>query len=250
MKVFDVNEPNAFKGANVHDILETNFDPNHYPVFLFPNPAAYDKLNRVGQIGYLFPSFNPTTWNRDGIKLTYDTLKTNIAGVAETRYGSQLPYAWGDRDVKYLLEPVSSPQVESSSLSTHYLTEKLKKQLNKGPITMRLNVQFRQEGEKIEDGTNEWKGRPQMIATIYIPQQDIGPDNIWLGEHLSMNPGRAPVVQKPVGGVGFLRSKLYARQAALRSIFNGVKFDDNGMPSGWEDRFADTLAKLKPMLKD
>lgn len=268
MKVFDVNEPNNFKGANVHDIIETNYAPNHYPVFLFPNPAAYEILDNGGPVKYLFPDANPLKWNWDGIGLAVNSLKTKIDGIAETRYGSQLPYAWGDRDVKYLLQPVSSPQAETpswlpnwassrlpSSVSDwtpkwHYLTEKIQKQLHEGPITMQLNVQFQQPGEKIEDGTNEWKGDPKKIATIYIPQQEIGPDNAWLGEHLSMNPGRAPVEQKPVGGEGFLRSRLYARQAELRSIFNGVEIDANGMPNGWEERFAGTLAKLKPMLKD
>jgi len=115
---------------------------------------------------------------------------------------------------------------------------------------MELHVQFRQPGELVEDGTNEWTGTPRQVATLYIPRQNIGPDNIWLGQNLSMNPARAPLAHKPVGGIGFLRGILYQRQAWLRASLNGgVVRDSDGMPAGWQERFAGQLSDLAQLMK-
>jgi hypothetical protein len=239
IKFFGVTGPNSFAGASVHDLIMTN-----YPCFFFEGPKGYEDMMRAGgQFRYLFPSLNPTTWRKREMALIWQSIKKIIPGVAETTSHSQVPYLWGDaRDgkpapaAKYMLRPVSVPAVHVSKLNWRYLSKTLGRQLDPaigGPdgITLELLVQLQQPGETVEDARNIWQGKPRKLATLHIPPQAVDcPANWRLAEAISFNPGRGRVEQEPVGGIGRLRPILYELVSGLRSQYNGVNLDANGLP--------------------
>jgi len=146
-----------------------------------------------------------------------------------TPYWSGLPYAFGNRFVKYKLEPIPPPfGAPPGQNSKDYLQADLQARLNMGEAQFRFMVQFQTDPSTmpLDKATVQWSEEaspPIQLATLVIRQQDITAQGQELyGENLSFNPWRTLKEHEPQGSISDVRKVVYQAGAALRHFKNGI----------------------------
>lgn len=258
IKILNVDGANCFDGAAVHDIV-----CNNDRVFPFKDLEQYAIGTRAGVPRFLFPSWNPLNWRYREMALTYSAVHRILSGVLQEQYWSQIPYAFGsDRAAKYSIraigpfpdETVPDPAAREPSGKlgwNNYLTARLEQQLSTGGFAVELMVQLQAPGDEIEDAQDKWTGEFRRVATIRVPKQPVDhPENWWLAERISLNPGRCLRDHQPVGGIGRVRPSLYELISELRSEYNGITLDADGLPHSGTDSWTVTCPTVFQRLLD
>jgi hypothetical protein len=150
-------------------------------------------------------------------------------------YFSSVPYRLGDRFVKYVVRPgstfseharVSEPDGLSKALRDHLRT-------TEAVFDFGVDVQTNSTTQPIEDPTVSWSAqdgaRREWLASITIPQQDIG-TNSSLAENIAFSPWHALPEHEPVGAINRARMPVYREMAKLRHESNGVVPTDTSEP--------------------
>ncbi|WP_315822401.1 hypothetical protein [Paraflavitalea speifideaquila] len=146
-----------------------------------------------------------------------------------TPYWSGLPYSFGDKNVKYKLEPIPPPfGAPPNQNNSDYLEADLQARLNMGEAQFRFMVQFQTDPATmpLDKATVPWSEEdspPIQLATLVIRQQDISVQGqAAYGENLSFNPWRTLQEHEPQGSISDVRKTVYQAGAALRRFKNGV----------------------------
>jgi hypothetical protein len=144
-------------------------------------------------------------------------------------YWSSLPYAFGDKFVKYKLEPnpLSLPDPLPQS-GDNFLAADLRARLNLGEVQFKFMIQLQTDDDRmpLDRATVQWSEKdspPVQIATLIIPRQDVtAQGQAEYGENLSFNPWRTLAEHRPAGSIGEVRKHIYQAGATLRRYKNGI----------------------------
>jgi hypothetical protein len=205
---------------SVHDLVFMNAD-----AFFIPNPGAYEKFmqstkGRFGVLSYLL--------------LHWGTLKNilkarvQISHPLDIDYASATPYKLGASSMK--MKFVSCKQTRDSipkNPGENFLGEKLASYLAREEGCYDFYVQPNQEPKKnyIEDAMIEWDSQKSpfiKVGRMTIKKQTgfRKKERMKACEGMSFNPWRAPVENRPLGGVNRIRLKVYLDQFKLRQEYN------------------------------
>lgn len=207
--------------ANTADFLMQNMD-----IFFVDTAKDMCEFTTAGVVNHDYDTYlkaHPTTAK------ILDEMEKVVPSCLTTNYWSGLPYSFGDRFVKYKLEPISPPfSTPPSQNSKDYLQADLQARLNMGEAQFKFMVQFRTNPETmpLDKATVRWsesESVPVQLATIVIRKQDItlqGQDAY--GENLAFNPWRTLKEHKPQGSISDARKTVYEAGANLRRYKNGV----------------------------
>ena len=220
--------PSSEEGTTA-DFLLQNMD-----VFFVDNATEMCQFTKAGVVDHNYDNFlkdHPVT------QKILDEMEKNVSSCLTTDYWSGLPYAFGDRYVKYKLEPIDPPFSTPPSQNTpDYLQADLQARLNMGEAQFRFMVQFSTDLEKmpLDKATVRWEeseSAPIQVATLVIRKQDItNQGQREYGEHLSFNPWRTLEVHKPQGTISDARKIVYQAGADLRHYKNGVPDAEPSVP--------------------
>ncbi|WP_276484228.1 hypothetical protein [Paraflavitalea pollutisoli] len=158
-----------------------------------------------------------------------DEMAKVVPSCLTSPYWSGLPYAFGDRFVKYKLEPIGPPfSAPPSQNNADYLAADLQARLNMGEAQFRFMVQFQTDlaTMPLDKATVQWSEEtspPVQLATLVLRQQDVSVQGqAEYGENLSFNPWRTLKEHEPQGSISDVRKVVYQAGAALRRFKNGV----------------------------
>jgi len=148
-----------------------------------------------------------------------------IDSVATVPFFSRAPFAIGPYAVKFKLQPVAPPAERVGRLGHDELRRDLIERLRREAVRYELQVQHYVDDRTtpIEDGTVEWPepGRPETLAELVIPRQDLasaeGQEGERLVEALEFSPWRTDGTIRPIGGLNRARKPVYEASARLRS---------------------------------
>ncbi|THF47908.1 hypothetical protein E6C50_15865 [Flavobacterium supellecticarium] len=224
IKLFDVPGEKLLessKHATTADFLLQNMN-----VFFVDNATEMCKFTKAGVVDHnydLYLKDHPET------QKILDEMAKTVDSCLTTPYWSGLPYAFGDRFVKYKLEPIGPPfGVPPSQNTSDYLQADLQARLNMGEAQFNFMVQFQTNPEtmpldKAMTPWSETESKPVHIATLVIQKQDItNQGQAEYGENLSFNPWRTLKVHEPQGSISAARKVVYEAGAELRRFKNGV----------------------------
>lgn len=207
----------------VHDFVFMNAD-----AFFIPNPKAYEKFmratqGRFGVLGYL--AFH---WRTLGSILNS---RVQIANSLDINYASATPYKLGATSMK--MKMVSCKQVKDTIPENprhDFLGEVLESTLSKQEGCFDFYVQPNRDPKKndIENAMITWdeKKSPMIhVGKLKIDQQSgfRTDEEMTACENLTFNPWRAPVENRPLGGVNRIRLEVYLNQSKLRHDYNGIE---------------------------
>lgn len=170
-------------------------------------------------------------------KMILDQMKKKVGSCLSTKYWSTLPYAFGDRLVKYKLDPVAPPFTPPASQNNaNYLAADLQARLNMAEAQFNFMVQFSTDPVKMpaDKATVRWsetESPPVQLATLVIRQQDISVQGQSdYGDNLSYNPWRTLKEHEPKGSLNEARRTVYKAGADLRHYKNGISSTEPRTP--------------------
>jgi hypothetical protein len=147
----------------------------------------------------------------------------------EMPWFSATPYLFGERAVKYGLQPWLKTRTELPQKPTNnFLRERLKEHLAREGAGFDFMVQFQNDPyrEPLEDALVPWKeeNTPFLkIASINIPRQSIDtPEQMKFCENLSFNPWRCLPEHRPLGSANRARKAVYLAISEFRRTRNGA----------------------------
>lgn len=215
--------------GNTADFLLQNMD-----VFFVDNGTEMAAFTKAGVIDHNYDEYlkdHPITQH------ILDEMAKVVHSCLTTPYWSALPYAFGERFVKYKLEPIPPPfSTPRSQNSNDYLQADLQARLNLGESQFKFLVQFRTDPDKmpLDKATVRWEeadSPPVHLATLIIRQQDITTQGqAEYGENLSFNPWRTLKEHQPIGTISDARKVVYQAGAELRHYKNGVPSVEPDVP--------------------
>lgn len=148
------------------------------------------------------------------------------------QYYSVTPYSFGDRKIKYSLNPRISPQRTSyqksdipADASANYLQEAMAKTLASKPVEFDFLVQFYQDENTtpIDDTMVVWPTPFHKLGTLTIPQQYFtAPGQLKIGELASFSPWHCRPDHKPLGSINIGRRFVYSNLSDYRHDRNKV----------------------------
>ncbi len=146
--------------------------------------------------------------------------KKNDTSPLDIRYWSTTPYQFGDRQVKYFLQPTSKrTSTLPKPLTDDYLTKNMANHLAEEEASFDFFVQFFEDEKTtpIEDAGVEWKTPMRKVGRLVLPKQVIETEErTELAEQLSFSPANALLVHKPIGGINRARNEIYKNLSAFR----------------------------------
>jgi hypothetical protein len=132
------------------------------------------------------------------------------------QYFSAVPYAFGDKAVKYSARPTNhQPAMPPIPPPENFLRERLKEDLAKGEARFDFMVQFQTDPYKmpIENAIVPWdeKLSPfRKVATVVIPPQTFdSPEQMACCENSSFTPWHCLTEHRPLGSVSRTRKLVY-----------------------------------------
>ncbi len=144
----------------------------------------------------------------------------NHTSPLDVRYWSTTPYQFGDRQVKYFLQPTSSRTSNlPQPLTDDYLTENMEEHLGKDSASFDFYVQFyeNESTTPIENAGVEWKTEMVKLGCLKLPMQSVATQERWnLAEQLSFSPANSLEVHKPIGGINRARIQIYKNLSLFR----------------------------------
>lgn len=210
-------------GQNVHDFVFMNADS-----FFIPNPKAYENFmeatrGRFGVLGYL--AFHWGTL-RNILKS-----RVQVTNSLDIDYASATPYKLGPTTMKMKFVSCKVTKDELPQNPSHdYLSERLASTLEKQEGCFDFYVQPNTDPKKnnIENAMIAWDERKSPM--IHVGKMKVkkqtgfrSSEHMSACENMTFNPWRAPVANRPVGGVNRIRLEVYLNQSKLRHEYNGIE---------------------------
>jgi hypothetical protein len=156
----------------------------------------------------------------------------------EARYSSTLPYALGDKFVKYRLIAETPPAANQPppSASPNYLAEDLKARLQNAAVSFLIEAQVFVDDSvtPLDRATVRWEESVApfvTVARVDIAAQDIGADGqAAYGESLAFAPWRTLHENRPLGSIADARRVTYPSSSSLRRSLNGQPMGEPRQP--------------------
>lgn len=151
----------------------------------------------------------------------------NQTSPLDISYFSTTSYMFGDKVVRYCIEPTSKYKSKMpKELTPTYLSVNMQNHLNKNIATFDFKIQIQKDGME-DDPSVVWskKKSPYIkIGEIVIDKQEfMNKKREDLAENLSFNPGHALLAHKPIGEFNRARIKIYENLSEYRHKRNGEK---------------------------
>jgi len=218
----------ADRDAVTHDFLLQNFD-----VFFVDTARDMCEFTCASLNGKFdeYVAAHPITGQ------ILDAMKQVVDSTLATSYWSVLPFRFGDRFVKYKLEPeVTPPGEPADHADPFYLRADLLRRLRGGEARFRFLVQFQRDEEKmpLDRATVRWSEEdspPLHVATLVLPAQDLDTrGQAAYGEQLAFDTWHALPVHQPVGSIADARRAAYQASAQVRRNVNGASVGEPETP--------------------
>ncbi len=227
IKVFDVPGTKLEGGGDTQDFVLQNSD-----VFFVDTAVDMCEFTKAGVVDGDYEPYLKTHPVTDRILKEMQKVESSVL---TTTYWSGLPYAFGDRYVKYKLEPEASGHAQPPD-DPNYLAADLARRLRRGEARFRFLVQLRTDPATmpLDQATVRWsetESTPVHVATLVLPRQDItalGQANY--GENLAFNPWHCLQEHAPEGSISAARRVVYSASAEERRNANGVPVREPGEP--------------------
>ncbi|MCR9203916.1 MAG: catalase [Halobacteriovoraceae bacterium] len=235
IKVFDVPYENYLTSTGVeqttgiHDFVFMNSDS-----FFIKNPAHYGKfMNAVRGGGLSLAGFGAFAFINPRDKFLSILLKAfnmKVGNPLDINYHSATPYKLGPDSMKMMFKTCKRKKTKlDKKRGDNYLSQKLQSYLDKNGTCFDFYVQPNRDPKKndIENGQKKWSTKKSpfiKVGKLHIPQQSKQSilDKNEACENSSFNPWRAPLANRPLGGVNRIRLEVYVKQAKMRHGHNGV----------------------------
>ncbi|MCH7737143.1 MAG: catalase family protein [Chloroflexi bacterium] len=146
----------------------------------------------------------------------------------EIRWFSVAPFLYGDRAVKYCINPLQSGSRLPKNPSDDYLFDTMKSQLANGDANFDFMVQFQTDANKmpIENLLIPWKESQspfRKVASIRIPAQTFGsPEQNEFDENMTFNPWHCIPEHRPLGGLNRARRDVMKALSDFRLKQNEI----------------------------
>lgn len=215
--------------TGVHDFVFMNSDrffiknPKHYGKFMDAIQGGGFSLAGFGVFSFL----NPTD---KFISILLKAFRMKVGNPLDIDYHSATAYNLGPDSMKMKFK---SCKTHKDSLDkkrgNNYLSQHLMTYLDKNESCFDFYVQPNKDKKKnkIENAQLRWNSKKSpfiKVGRLYIPQQSkesiLARNNSC--ENASFNPWRAPIANRPLGGVNRIRLEVYVKQAKMRQEHNGV----------------------------
>jgi hypothetical protein len=212
----------AERTAETQDFLMING-----PAFFVRSPSDYLEFSLKAFDGSpisFFVGLNPLEWKiREVINLL--AIATAKPSSPITQYWSTVPYALGDKAVKYSARPCGDFEKGwPSDPSPDFLGETLVDQLAAGEqcFDFMIQRQIDPASTPIEDGTIEWSESAFVkVAQIRIPQQTFKSQAQQdFCDSMSFNPWHSLPEHRPLGNINRTRRIVYDMISGLRHELN------------------------------
>lgn len=237
VKIFDVpyqsylEQTGVEEDLNVHDLVFMNSseffikDPKHYGKFMDAVESGGLGLALFGVGAFINP--------RDKfVKILRKAFGMKVGNPLDIDYHSATPYKLGPTSSKMKFKSCPKAKQEPPKhTAPDYLGIRLAKYLDEKGHCFDLYVQPNKDKRKnkIENSQIHWKTKKSpfiKVGRLTIPQQPKkeiqGRDQAC--QDMSFNPWRAPVENRPMGGVNRIRLEVYVKQAKMRQNYNGVTY--------------------------
>ncbi|WP_257461667.1 catalase family protein [Archangium lipolyticum] len=229
IKLLDVPGPKLLGGeeqALTHDFVLQNHD-----VFFVDDAETFAEFTEVSlsspEAFEAFLSSHPDT-----ARILQEMAKDEES-VLLAHYSSTVPYAFGDRFVKYAVRPgadtCNPPPVPREKRGPNYLRRDLRRRLLERGARFDFFLQFQKDPETmpLEKATVRWSEELSpliKVATLELPAgQDIDtPGQPEAIDNLSYSPWHALAEHSPVGSINRARRAVYKASADYRRRRNHV----------------------------
>jgi hypothetical protein len=178
---------------------------------------------------FFFPNMNPLKWRLRELSLYLAQFK-KTKNLLDLSYYGEVPYRFGERTMKYHVEPRSENSWKHSiPPSDNFLHQVTAEFLKTREAYFDFFIQFQTDPVKmpIEDATVEWNSPFYKVATLKIFSQDIdAPENKDKGENLIYNPWHCLIEHQPVGGINRARRLVYNATIKKRLERNKIDYQE------------------------
>ncbi|MCF8058972.1 MAG: catalase [Bacteriovoracaceae bacterium] len=204
----------------VHDLVFMNSDE-----FFISNPFQYEKFMNATQGRFSVLAYLLTHWRSLGVILK---ARQKIANPLDINYRSATPYKIGPNSMKMKFETCKKHVDKMPKKpSENFLSEKLKDSLASSEQCFDFMVQINKDPKTndIEDAIQKWstKKSPYVkVGKLTIAKQSgfLSSQSKEQCEKMTFNPWRAPMANRPLGGLNRVRLEVYLRQFDLRTQYN------------------------------
>ncbi len=226
IKLFGVSGPKLLDEGDTQDFIFQNHD-----VFFVDTAADLCKLLKASLLGdaTAYLDKHPVT------KRIIEEMKKAEASALTATYWSALPSSFGDRHVKYKLEPEAGPDGLPFD-DPNYLAIDFQRRLLAGEVRFRFMIQLQTHRDRmpLDQATVRWdetESVPIHVATLVLPRQDVATlGQAAYGENLSWNLWHSLAEHRPWGSLADARRVVYAASAAQRRKANGIPSTEPGEP--------------------
>jgi L-lysine epsilon oxidase-like protein len=222
IKLFEVGSEKlsaADRHAVTHDFLLQNFD-----IFFVDTARDMCEFTCASLNGKFdeYVAQHPLTGE------ILDAMSQVVDSALTASYWSVLPFRFGERFVKYKLEPAAAPPgTPPDHDDPFYLRADLQARLSAGEARFRFLLQFQTDetAMPLDRATARWSEQaspPVHLATLVLPQQDLDTrGQSAYGERLAFDTWHALPVHRPVGSIADARRVAYPASAEARRNVNG-----------------------------
>ncbi|WP_083099362.1 LodA/GoxA family CTQ-dependent oxidase [Pseudophaeobacter leonis] len=223
IKLFGVTGGTLMGEADTADFILQNHD-----VFFVDNAAEMCAFTTAGVVDGDYPGY--LAKHRKTAHILNEMEKAE-ASCLTADYWAILPFAFGERFVKYRLRPVEQEAGEPFD-NRNYLGLDLASRMRRGEALFSFEIQFRKGEEPLDEATVRWSGDWLPVAHLRLPQQDIarrGQEDY--GQHLAFNIWRTPEPNMPQGSIAEARRVVYQGSADQRRQANGIPLEEPQNPA-------------------
>jgi hypothetical protein len=231
IKLFDVPGEKIFgaKSDPSFDFILQNSE-----VFFVDNATEMCAFTRASLIDNAEAQYRAAHPDTDRI---LKQMQKHVPSALTTPYWSSIPFAFGDRFVKYKLSPtVSAAELTGPPADPSYLATDLHERLNASEARFVFALQFQTDASRmpLDRATVAWSEEecpPVPVAELILPMQDLGArGQAEYGENLSWNVWRVTPEHRPQGSIAEARRVIYAASADVRRNVNGVPLGEPQAP--------------------
>lgn len=226
-----LSEVGVEQTQGVHDFVFMNSE-----AFFIKDPDHYGKfMNAVKKGGLSFAGFGVFSFLNPKDKFLSILLKAfnmKVGNPLDIDYHSATPYKIGPDSMKMKFKSCKTRKDKlERKRGENYLSQKLMTSLEKNESCFDFYIQPNRDPRKnnIENSQLKWSTKKSpfiKVGRLHIPKQTK--ESILARndacENSSFNPWRAPLENRPLGGVNRIRLEVYVKQAKMRHGHNGVVY--------------------------
>lgn len=226
-----LSETGVEQTNGVHDFVFMNSE-----AFFIKDPAHYGKFMNAVKGGGLslagFGAFSFLNPNDKFLSILLKAFNMKVGNPLDINYHSATPYKLGPDSMKMMFKSCKTKKDKlDRKRDENYLSKKLLSYLDKNETCFDFYVQPNRDPKKnnIENSQLKWSTKKSpfiKVGRLHIPKQSRESilERNESCENSSFNPWRAPLANRPLGGVNRIRLEVYVKQAKMRHGHNGVVY--------------------------